>query len=514
MVSPDPDLHVIDLSVLKDRCLILATDGLWNVLSPGMAVQSVFDTERNNERHMIDPNGGHTWINPSKKLVDLSIQRWNMCSLRADNVSVVTVMLDPPGPPRAKVLRRLHGVDSPHPKSQLAQPITQPNRSVTPDLVQEKPPTTPTPKGIAIISRFPNSKNESEQQGTNLVATPKSADMTESPSNFGTRIVHDSSKTVPLKLRVSPITTQKLIPDGVESTKKVEDSASTSDVDPATQPADEKEKKIQCSKISSSDNECDSPAPPPVPSRPPGGHRPSASNLKPVMRRSVTATVTKPVPSPSVPGPVTRTRQQSGPSRPLPIVTATPSPPPLPIKQVRRSILPGYSGYNSDSENQPSQANKVTNLATPGGRHLRSSRLDSAKKSSVLSLAVTKSNRRADTTSHPVTHPIEKKAEPVKAPQTPENVSNVPNVRVLRSRNTPAPVSQPRCNFRGATPTGPATSSTSPTKKLPETGIKRKRSSHDSGVPTLASKMLKLGQAKASSWTNPIGKRNANKATK
>jgi phage-related protein len=26
--------------------------------------------------------------------------------------------------------------------------------------------------------------------------------------------------------------------------------------------------------------------------------------------------------------------------------------------------------------------------------------------------------------------------------------------------------------------------------------------------------MLKLGQAKASSWTNPIGKRNANKATK
>ncbi len=106
VVSPDPDLHVFDISILKDRCLILATDGLLNVLSPSMAVQSVFDTERNNERHMIDPNGGHTWINPSKKLVDLSIQRWNMCSLRADNVSVVTVMLDPPGPPRAKVKNR------------------------------------------------------------------------------------------------------------------------------------------------------------------------------------------------------------------------------------------------------------------------------------------------------------------------------------------------------------------------------------------------------------------------
>jgi len=57
-------------------------------------------------------------VNPSKKLVDLSIQRWNMCNLRADNVSVVTVMLDPPGPPRAKVLRSLHGIESPNAKVQ------------------------------------------------------------------------------------------------------------------------------------------------------------------------------------------------------------------------------------------------------------------------------------------------------------------------------------------------------------------------------------------------------------
>merc|ERR1712066_1056462 len=69
------------------------------------AVQSVFEAERNNEKHMIDPHGGHTWVNPSKKLVDLAIDRWNSCNLRADNTSVVTVMLDPPGPPRAQVLK-------------------------------------------------------------------------------------------------------------------------------------------------------------------------------------------------------------------------------------------------------------------------------------------------------------------------------------------------------------------------------------------------------------------------
>ena len=53
------------------------------------------------------PIGGRpTWINPSKTLVDCAIDRWNSSKLRADNTSVVTVMLDPPGPPRAKVLQK------------------------------------------------------------------------------------------------------------------------------------------------------------------------------------------------------------------------------------------------------------------------------------------------------------------------------------------------------------------------------------------------------------------------
>ena len=553
VVSPDPDLHVFDISILKDRCLILATDGLLNVLSPSMAVQSVFDTERNNERHMIDPNGGHTWINPSKKLVDLSIQRWNMCSLRADNVSVVTVMLDPPGPPRAKVLRRLHGIESPHPKMQLTQPIIQPNRTATPEplLMQDKTmcasPAT-GPKGIAIISRFPNSKKESEQQGTNLVATPKpSVDVSsngDSPTAFATRIVHDSSKIAPLKMRVSPKSTlqqrsslaDNILAAKIGGSRKVEEATSTSSDELArlaekkassSQGDQQVPNKIQCNEISSSDNECDSPAPPPLPSRPPGGHRPSstpATKADPpteghrepqptsILRKNVT---TSNVLSTAVSGPMTRTRQQSGPAqaatRPAP--NMSPSPPPIPAK-MRRSIIPGYSGYNSDSENQPAQANKVNNLATPGGgRHLRSGRLEtpnsSAKKPS--SLAVTKAAPAAPRRTEVADA---KKKSVHDETKTPEN-RNVSNARVLRSRNTPAvavAASQPRSkcprsrNLSGNVATTPSRAA------LPETGIKRKRNSgHDSGgVPTLAAKMLKLGQqAKTSAWTNPIGKRAA-----
>ena len=89
--------------------------------------------------YFVYSKGGHTWINPSKRLVDLALDRWNMCRLRADNTSIVTVMLDPPGPPRAQVLRRLHGLQSPlnqlqnHPPF---QPTAIPNPHSTTETVQ------------------------------------------------------------------------------------------------------------------------------------------------------------------------------------------------------------------------------------------------------------------------------------------------------------------------------------------------------------------------------------------
>lgn len=45
------------------------------------------------------------WINPSKCLVERALKLWSTTKMRADNTSVVTLMLDPPGPPRAQVLR-------------------------------------------------------------------------------------------------------------------------------------------------------------------------------------------------------------------------------------------------------------------------------------------------------------------------------------------------------------------------------------------------------------------------
>jgi len=255
VVSPDPDLHVYTIDISKQRCLILGTDGAWNVLSPEMAVNAVKQAEKNNEKQMLEGNnGGHQWQNPSKKLVDLAVDRWRVCKLRADNTSVVVVMLDPPGPPRAQVLRR---------QRDAAKGVGQPKKQACNNT--DAPPLPPKPKqssnvnsvdsscssaskGLAIISRFPNSKKPEEASGKNLVAS-KMEEMS------GGRIVHDNIKTEPTKIclakpeTVSSCATNKLLVPPVSSSSGP--VAHTTHSTLISEPSS-----LQSNEVTSSDTEC------------------------------------------------------------------------------------------------------------------------------------------------------------------------------------------------------------------------------------------------------------------
>lgn len=83
---------------------MFGTDGLWNVVSPQAAVDSVRYTESINERSACDGESKE-WVNPSKYLVDKALERWSTRKMRADNTSVVIIMLDPPGPPKRDVIK-------------------------------------------------------------------------------------------------------------------------------------------------------------------------------------------------------------------------------------------------------------------------------------------------------------------------------------------------------------------------------------------------------------------------
>jgi len=58
VVSPEPDVFVYPIDVQKHRCLILGSDGAWNMLTPAQAVMYVCQAERSNEQHLLDPNMG------------------------------------------------------------------------------------------------------------------------------------------------------------------------------------------------------------------------------------------------------------------------------------------------------------------------------------------------------------------------------------------------------------------------------------------------------------------------
>lgn len=89
VVSPDPDLIVYNLVPGKHKCLIFGTDGLWNVMSAQSAVQIVNNLYCDEK----DKAYGRVWKNPSKLLVDAAIRSWAVAEKRADNVSVVTLLL-------------------------------------------------------------------------------------------------------------------------------------------------------------------------------------------------------------------------------------------------------------------------------------------------------------------------------------------------------------------------------------------------------------------------------------
>lgn len=85
IVSPEPDLGVHRLTG-NDFCLVLASDGMTNVMTGDQAISIVFKEEEMVEIHE-EINRNH-----SRCVLRSALQKWR--SLRADNVTIATVIFD------------------------------------------------------------------------------------------------------------------------------------------------------------------------------------------------------------------------------------------------------------------------------------------------------------------------------------------------------------------------------------------------------------------------------------
>lgn len=73
-------------------------------MSANSAVEIVRYAEQMNDQNTCTGEN-RDWTNPSKCLVDKALEQWSITRTRADNTSVVIIMIDPPGPPKREVLK-------------------------------------------------------------------------------------------------------------------------------------------------------------------------------------------------------------------------------------------------------------------------------------------------------------------------------------------------------------------------------------------------------------------------
>ncbi|XP_050025670.3 protein phosphatase 1D-like isoform X1 [Dermacentor andersoni] len=153
VVSPEPDVSVVKLDTRRDRCIVMASDGLWNMVDITESVRFVQQAERDNEHAFLEAaqagSQDYQVYNPSKMLVDEALYRWGRVKTRADNTSVVTVMLDPAGPSRNEVLLRQRFLHRLRPREELRTPEPQAPASprpgsLAPDERELSPPRSPT----------------------------------------------------------------------------------------------------------------------------------------------------------------------------------------------------------------------------------------------------------------------------------------------------------------------------------------------------------------------------------
>lgn len=87
IVSPVPDVHVYDLVDGREQFIVLASDGLWNMVRPYESVTSAGTFDERKRKKEVSGT-------PAHELVQLALDRWRMRAMRADNTSVIVVYIE------------------------------------------------------------------------------------------------------------------------------------------------------------------------------------------------------------------------------------------------------------------------------------------------------------------------------------------------------------------------------------------------------------------------------------
>ena len=85
-VSPKPDVHVHSLDPKVQRFIVIASDVLWNVMTPDEVVQFIWDYE-------CDKDTCHQPRDVVRATINEALRRWERKHLPADNIAVLIAFL-------------------------------------------------------------------------------------------------------------------------------------------------------------------------------------------------------------------------------------------------------------------------------------------------------------------------------------------------------------------------------------------------------------------------------------
>lgn len=85
-VSPKPDVHVHPLNPKEQKFVVIASDGLWNVMTPDEVVRYIWDYEHN-EEVCYQPR------DVVRAVIEEALRRWQWKRQPADNIAVLIAFL-------------------------------------------------------------------------------------------------------------------------------------------------------------------------------------------------------------------------------------------------------------------------------------------------------------------------------------------------------------------------------------------------------------------------------------
>lgn len=130
VVSPKPDVYVHPLNPDEQKFIVIATDGLWNVMSPKEVVEFIWDYEHDDQKC-------HQPKDVVRAVINEALKRWKSKNLLADNIAVLIAFLSNEEAVESQQFVPGFG-DSSCPSGDVAGPSSSPTSALS-------TPTLPTP---------------------------------------------------------------------------------------------------------------------------------------------------------------------------------------------------------------------------------------------------------------------------------------------------------------------------------------------------------------------------------